>query len=114
MDERVSEAGPGVLPEALISDVIRIEAQRHASLLTAHRVACAQVEQVIAGHAHSVVACGLLTTGVAPAGHQMQAAAVRQGYIGKERGAHVRYIDYLLSIECGCAGIVGDGADRRG
>src|SRR4051794_4409714 len=111
MDERVSVAGPGVLPVALIGDVIRIEAQRHASLLAAHRVACTQVEKVIAGDADSIVPRSFFVAGVAPAGHQVQAAGVRESYVGKERGAHARNIDDLLTIESGCTGIVGYGAD---
>ena len=51
VDEGVAVVGAGVFPVAFVGDVVGVEAQGYAALFAAGRVARAEVEEVVAGHA---------------------------------------------------------------
>ena len=108
-DKRVAVAGAGVGPVALVGNVVGVDVKRDAALLTAGRVARAQVEEIVAGHADLAVARGLLACGEAPAWHQVQAAHAGHGNVGEEIGVQVRHVDHLLVIESWRAGGRGNG-----
>jgi hypothetical protein len=74
-------------------------------------VARAEVEEVVSGDADGVVASGLLAAGVAPAGHQVESAAVRDQHVGEEGGVEARDVDDLFVVVGRGSGFGGDGAD---
>ena len=111
MDEGITIICSGVLPVALIRDIVCIEPERDAALLSSWVVASAQVEQVIARHAHRIVACSLLASGIAPARHQMQSMQIRQRHIREEGCTQARHIDHLLVVESRRARFVGESAN---
>src|SRR5580698_9534500 len=112
-DESIAVTGPRIAPIAPVGNVIRVEAKADAALFATGSVACAEAEEVVAGDADRVVACGFLAAGVAPAGHQMQAFQVRQRKIRKYIRVQMRHIEHLLVVERWRARIAVDGADER-
>ena len=83
MDEGVTVACAGVFPVALVEDVVGVEVEGEMSAFATGGVPRAEVEDVVSGDAYGVVARGLLATCVAPAGHEVKAAAMRDENVGK-------------------------------
>src|ERR1700761_3698173 len=92
VDERVAEACTGVFPVALVRNVVSIKPKRNMALLAVRCVACAQVEEVVAGYADGIVSCGFFACGVAPAWHYMEVSHVRNEQIRKDCGANARRV----------------------
>src|ERR1035441_9970539 len=63
VDECVAVAGPGIFPVAFVGNVVGIEPKSYAPLLAARRVARAEIEEIVAGHAHHIIARSLLASG---------------------------------------------------
>jgi len=114
MDEGVAEACAGVFPVSLVEDVVGVEVKGEMSRFAAGGVARAKVEEVVSGYADGVVARGLFAGGVAPAGHEVEAAPVRNEDVGEERGVESRHVDDLMVVVGRSAGIRGDGTDGGG
>ena len=76
MDERVSVAGAGVFPVALVEDVVGEDADTEVAVFAAGGVARAEVEEVVAAYADEIVAGCVFAGGVAPTGKEVKVGEV--------------------------------------